>query len=190
MITHYKFHKGETVHAMVIAQDVMHELTDDNIKVWYFTYPKERIALVFWMYAKNKGSGQLLGLLREIETRHNSEVWIADPMFQRMIEFCKRNNFGYVSPFPEISMRRPCKPNFADLKEYVGQNLPEDCEDFFELYQEAMMTAPDTPDGLRCEIRMPKLGTNSIWDAAYEKAAPHLLFKPKPPNSAGGLSKY
>lgn len=177
MITHRKFRAGETVHRMVIAQDKMHEITDGNIVVWYFTYP-DRV-LIFWMHAERKGSGRLLSMLRELERRTGKPVHVADPIFARMISFLERHKIPYCSPYPEIAMRRPRKPHVNDLKPYCGVALPPQCEEWVEAYTQLMMGAPDTPDGLRYEMRFgPK------EKAAYMKAAPYLEGNARPPNSA------
>lgn len=176
-LTHKKFHAGDRVHAMVIAQDKMHELTDGNIRIWYFTYPDR--TLIFWMHARTKGSRRLLPIIRELERRTGKPAHVADPVFARMIAFLERHGIPYCSPYPEISMRRPRKPHVNDLKPYCGQALPGECEEWVEAYTELMMGAPDTPDGKRFEIRMGERERR-----AAEKAAPFIMGKPRPANSA------
>lgn len=180
-LIHRKYARGQTVHQMVIARDNMHEMSDGNIRLWYFSYPDK--LLVFWMHARDKGTGQLLPIIREMERRSQKPVWIADPIFDRMIKFCERNAIPICSPMPEISMRRPKKPKPEKIGPYCGMALPDECADWIEWYTEAMMAAPDTSDGQKFELRF------DDHAKALARAAEPFMPHHRPPNAAVGASK-
>lgn len=153
MLSYRKYRPGDRILGKVIAQDKLRVATDGNMELWFFTYPE--LTLVFWMNARERGSGKLLENVKELEAHFEKPVVVADPMFARLQNWCDRNRISYCSPRPEVSLRRPRKPAIEQLQPYDGKGqLPDGALEYFDLYTEQMMHAPDTPDGKRFEIRM------------------------------------
>ena len=177
-LDHRIFRPGEKIlhYGYVIAQDKLHIVTDGNMELWYFTYP-DRV-LVHWMNAQRRGSGKLLQNIRELEAHYGRPVHVADPLFARLVRFLDRNRIPYCSPRPEVSIRRPRKPKLKHIRPFDGRGmLPDGALEYFDLYTEQMMNAPDTPDGKRFEMRMtPEMRAAIVkFYPEWQNAKPEIL---------------